>query len=302
MFASTSGVDGGNLAPGWSTTYSDHLDINQTTGQVVVHGDSGDTATFTPATGGSFTASVWVTSTLTQNADGSYIYRLSDQTVEAFTASGALQGITDRDGYSTTLAYSGGLLVRVSDAEGRALTFSYTNGQLVRIIDPAGRVVGYTYDVAGNLASVTDVGGGVTRYGYDAAHRLTSVSDPLGHTTTTAYDAQGRAISQTDATGATTTFAYESDAPVYNQTTITDPGGNETIEKFNGTLLLSRTIAAGTASQATTSSPVRQPGQHRLRDRSAREHDERDLRRAQQPDIDHRPARAHHNGHLRRPE
>ena len=89
MFASTSGVDGGNLAPGWSTTYSDHLDINQTTGQVVVHGDSGGTATFTPATGGSFTASACVTSTLTQNADGSYIYRLSDQTVEAFTASGA---------------------------------------------------------------------------------------------------------------------------------------------------------------------------------------------------------------------
>ena len=237
MFAGMPGVDGGNLAPGWSTSYSAHLDINQASGQVVVHADNGGTATFTPGGGGSFTAAAWVTSTLTANADGTYTYVLSDQTVESFDAAGVVRSVTDRNGYSTTLAYSGGLLRSATDPAGRSLTFSYTSGRLGRVTDPAGRSVSYAYDAAGNLASVTDVGGGVTHYAYDTASRLTSVTDPLGHATSTAYDAQGRAISQTDAAGATTTFAYESDPPVYNQTTVTDPDGRVTIDRFNGTLL-----------------------------------------------------------------
>jgi RHS repeat-associated protein len=252
MFAGASGLDAGNLAPGWSTSYSAHLDIDPTTGNAVVHGDSGGTASFTRNSDGTFSTSPWVTSKLATQSDGSYLYTLANQTREHFSAAGQLQSISDRNAYTTTLSYNGAQLASVTDPAGRSLSMSYNAaGQLASVTDPAGRAVRYGYDSAGNLASVTDVGGKNTSYGYDGSHRLTSSTDPLGNLTATQYDSSGRVSSQTDPAGGTSTFSYEDDSPVYHQTTITDPNGNRTVEQFDGTLLQNRTVAAGTPLQAT---------------------------------------------------
>lgn len=243
--ASATGPDA--LGYGWTDAYAATLSVDPASGEVTVHQGDGATATFAPTAGGGFTAPAWVVATLVQDSDGSYTFSLPTQLHYRFSPAGQLLSISDRNGYATTLGYTGGVLTSVTDSAGRALSLAYNGaGQLTSVTDPAGRTVTYAYDAAGDLASVTDPTGALTSYGYDRAHELTSITLPTGAVITNSYDSAGRVVAQTDPLGQVTAFSY---AP--GRTTITDPRGTRTVEDYVQGELISRTLAAGTAQAAT---------------------------------------------------
>ena len=233
------------LGWGWTHAYAMSISVDAG-GNATVHQENGSTVTFAPS-GSSYVAPAWVTASLVKNADGSYTYTLADGRADSFSRAGVLLSETDRNGYVTTLGYSGGALSSVTDAAGRSLSFGYDgSGRLTQVGDPGGRTVAYTYDAAGNLGTVTDANGGVTQFGYDAQHRLTTITDATGGVTTNVYDSSNRVTSQTDPMSRTTTFQYAS-----GQTTITDPLGNVTSEGFSAGEVTSVTRGVGTPLAAT---------------------------------------------------
>ena len=239
----------GPLGPGWTDSYNMSL-TTDAAGDATVTEESGSSVTFTPASGGGYTAPSFVTASLVKNADGTFTFSRKNQTHYIFSTSGQLIRETDRNGYATTLSYAGGQLSAVTDPAGRRLTFSYNpDGKLIKVEDPIGRSVSFSYDVPGNLQTATDVGGGQTQFTYDSQHRMVTMTDPNGGVLRNTYDSVGRVAQQADPLGRTTKFDYQPGV----QTTITDPTGNVTVEKFRNNLLVSRTVGAGTPDQATWS-------------------------------------------------
>ena len=235
---------------GWTDNYDARLMIAG--GSVTVRLASGATVPFTSTAAG-FVAPGWVTARLSSGGGGTYVLTLADQRVLTFDGAGRLAKVSDRTGETTTLAYDTvGALTAVTDPSGRSLAFtSDTAGHVTGVSDPAGRHIGYGYDAAGNLVQVTDVGGGVTRYAYNGQHRLVSVTDPNGSTSTTSYDASGRVSEQVDPLGHHLGFAYAGTFPNLI-TTITDGNANRSIYAYRGGVLISATLAAGTAQQSQT--------------------------------------------------
>ena len=235
---------------GWTDSYDARLMIAG--GSVTVRLASGATVPFTSTAAG-FVAPGWVTARLGSGGGGTYVLTLADQRVLTFDGAGRLAKVSDRTGETTTLAYDkAGVLTAVSDPSGRSLAFtSDTAGRVTGVSDPAGRHVGYGYDTAGDLVQVTDVGGGVTRYAYNGQHRLVSVTDPNGSTSTSSYDASGRVSEQVDPLGHHLGFAYAGTFPNLI-TTITDGNANRSIYAYRGGVLISATLAAGTAAQSQT--------------------------------------------------
>lgn len=253
-----SGAASGRFGVGWSDSYSEHLTVDSG-GNVTVTQENGSTISFAPVSGGGYTAPARVTAALTKNTDGSYSVHYTDQTVDNYSSSEQLTSETDRNGYQTTLAYSGGQLTTVTDPAGRTLTYSYTSGGLVATVtDPLGRVVRYGYDGNGNLTTVTDPAGGVTQYAYDDNHRITSWTNPAGGVSTNAFNSNNQVVAQVDPAGRKTTLAYSGG---YNyglgadggRTDITDPNGNVTRESFDANAnLVSKVVGYGTAQAATS--------------------------------------------------
>jgi RHS repeat-associated protein len=258
-YSSAAAGSAGPLGFGWAGTYTAHLSVDQSTGDVTVVQEDGSQLQFTPVNGG-FTAPPRVQATLTLNGDGSYtLVRKASETL-VFTASGQLASLADRNGITTSLSYTAGNLSSVTDAAGRSLTFTWSGGHITQVADSTGRKVSYTYNSAGDLASVTDVAGGVTKYGYDSSHQLTSVLDPAQataakkHPLTNVYDTAGRVTSQTDQLGRTTTFAYSGDpgSGTGGTTLVTDPSGHQTLNSYENGERVSMTQGHGTPAATTT--------------------------------------------------
>jgi RHS repeat-associated protein len=236
----------GPFGYGWSSSYSDHLAIDQAAGTAIVAQANGSTAPFT-ISGSSFVAQPWVRAQLVKNSDATYTYTLADQRSFHFDSTGKLLSEADRNGETTTTGYdSNGRLSTITDPAGRTITLNYNpNGTVSRAQDSSGRAVSYSY-TSGNLTGVTDAVGGTWAFGYDSSNQLTSETDARGHTVTTAYTAN-RVTSQTDP--ATRQRAW-SNSP--GETVITNPDGTKTDEHFTGQLLTSITHAYQTSLAATT--------------------------------------------------
>lgn len=245
--AAASATAAGPMGWGWSDSFAASLSFPDAS-DVVVNQGNGSTVEFT-LVGSSYIAPANVTATLVKNADGSYSYTLSNQTVDHFTSSGQLQSIVDRNDDVLSLIYTSGHLTAIADGAGRSISLSYNaNGQISSITDPAGHVVNYAYDTAGDLVSVTDPIGSVTSYSYDGSHRLLTMTNGNGGTTTNVYDASNRIVSQTDPMNRTTTWSYSG-----LTTTITDSRGSVRSETFDASgNLLSLTKGVGTSSPATS--------------------------------------------------
>jgi RHS repeat-associated protein len=246
-------TDPGPLGPGWSSSFSAHLEFQTNIDRVVVHNDNGSIVTFQRNSDGGYSAPAFATASLVKNADGSYVYTLKNHVAYRFDQNGLLQAVTDGNGYQTTVSYTGGKIDHVTDPEGRALRFAYdSDGHLQTVTDPHSRTVSFSYDPAGTLATATDVASNTTEYAYNAAHLLTAMQDPRGGVTTNVYDSQGRVVSQTDPAGATTAFAYATTGTNGNsgRTTITDPRGHVTTEQFTDGEMTSKTVAIGTSQEA----------------------------------------------------
>jgi YD repeat-containing protein len=104
--------------------------------------------------------------------------------------------------------------------------------------------VRYTYYVGSNgrLSRVTDPAGGVTTYTYGEYAQsyywnegMLSITDARGITyLQNQYDTNGRVAKQILADGGTYTFAYTLAGQTVTQTNVTDPRGNVTIYRMNG--------------------------------------------------------------------
>jgi RHS repeat-associated protein len=180
---------------------------------------------------------VW--STLIANADGTLTYTQKNRTQYAFSSSGQLNNVTDRNGNTITLVYDeSGHLIQINGTTGRNLVLAYdASNRITMVTDPIGRAVHYLYSANNDLASVIDQAGGVTQYSYDASHHVTSITLPNGAVLLqNTYDTQGRVIAQVNGRGYSWTFGYNT--PGTGQTTITDARGANTIHSYDASLRL----------------------------------------------------------------
>jgi len=253
-YSAVMATSNGPLGFGWTDNYNMSLSLDST-GNATVTQENGSQVTFAPDGSGGFTAPSAVLATLALNADGTYTFkRFSDSIAFNLSSSGQLLSEVDRNGYATTLSYTGGNLTSVTDPAGRQLTFTYTGNNISKVTDPIGRSVSFAYDSAGDLSGAADVAGSSSSFTYDSSHRMLTMTDPRSGVLTNVYDGSGRVISQTDPLGRTMTWAYSGDntSATGGTTTVTDPLGNQTTEFYEDLDLLSVTRAAGTSLAATT--------------------------------------------------
>lgn len=167
------------------------------------------------------------------NPTGYTIFMASGHEFEQYSPGGQLLSITDRDGQTTTLAYSTtstpatiapkpGLLLSVTDPRSRSLNFIYDSGAHLRTVNlPEGGSLAYTYDASGNLATVTFPDSSVRQFVYNEASLTSNTNLPNALTgvideksvryENTGYDTSGRAVSSSFAGGAAaTTITYGS--------------------------------------------------------------------------------------------
>jgi RHS repeat-associated protein len=115
---------------------------------------------------------------------GGYRLTLKDGTQLGYDGAGEQTSVTDRNGLSTTFAYSAGQLVSITDPETQVVNIGYAGGRATSITDPAGRATQLAYDGAGRLTQVTDPDTNAYRYAYDGASpRVNAITDPNSNTT-----------------------------------------------------------------------------------------------------------------------
>ncbi len=172
-----------------------------------------------------------------------YTYGRATGESYVFDSAGHLIKQLDRNGYATTLAYTGVNLTKVTDPAGRTLTFTYgTNGKVASVTDPVGRKVAYVYNTVGDLTGVTNVAGGKWAFTYNTTHRMLTMTDPRGGKSTNTYDGSGRDTSSINPMKRTTTFAYAGTVGGTESTTETDARGDKTVWNYQNLELTSKTV------------------------------------------------------------
>lgn len=125
------------LAPGLDTGMETLAD-----GTRVWHGLIGEVWRFAPVSGGGFSSPAAINASLTVDAGGSATIteHRSGRRFEFGSGSPAkLESISDRNGNTISLSYSGGRLSTITDTQGRELVFAYdASGDLDTITDPTG--------------------------------------------------------------------------------------------------------------------------------------------------------------------
>ena len=180
----------GAFGYGWSSSFSDHLVVEEASKKAVLYQANGSTVPFTES-GGAFTAPEWSQDTLSGSKEAGYSLTLANQTVYKFAgATGRLESVTDRNGNATTLTYNeGGQLTTITDPASRTIKLAYNGEGLVESAeDPMKHVVKYTYKEK-QLASVTQPAEAGLRwqFAYDGSHQLTELTDGRGNKSTIEY-------------------------------------------------------------------------------------------------------------------
>ena len=154
-----------------------------------------------------------------------------------------------------------GRLESVTDALGQKVTYGHDKfGRVDRITDAISRITRYERNDRGQITKMIAPDGTSTATVYDGYGRKIAEVDRLGRTVTYAYDELSRVIRQTDVLGRATTFEYAEFPQGCGSCTIaarptktTAPDGTVTAMLYDTEgQLLSRTVAQGTAAQATT--------------------------------------------------
>jgi RHS repeat-associated protein len=250
-YSSRRAGDLGPMGYAWSHSYNIFLTLDSGNNATIQAGN-GSRVTFN-LVNGSYQAAPRVLASLVKNGDGTFTLTDKAKTQLVFDASGKLTRETDRNGYNTTLSYSGGKLSTVTEPSGRTLTFSYGgNGLVSAVSDTASRTVRYTYDGSNNLTQATDVANGATTFAYDGSHQLLTMKDPnciaSGCPGVVNTYTNGQVTTQSDGMSRNTTFAYTPET-----TTVTDPRGSKTFYEWGKYILMARTSGSGSSSAAMTS-------------------------------------------------
>lgn len=146
-------------------------------------------------------------STLIQNADGTFTRTLRNGTQSHFDGNGHQIATVDRVGRQSTFAYDGqGRMISATDPVGQTVQYNYFGNNLGAIIDPAGKMTGFTYDGSNNLVQVTFPDGSGKHYTYDQNGLMLSETDQSARTTQYAYNQWGRVQQVTKADGSTMSF------------------------------------------------------------------------------------------------
>ncbi len=215
----------GPMGAGWMHSYMASLTVSQADGSVTIHMLDGRLVVYDNQDGVYVSRYDNVYSTLESPSPG--IFLLTTKSLVAYRFdNGRLTAVSDRNGNTIQLAYSGNLLATITDTVGRRITLGYDgSGHITSLTDPTGRTLRYEYDAAGNLTGFTDARGGRFSYTYDAAYRMLTATDSEGNRfLTNVYDSAGKAVSQSDGESNRWTYAYDTDADTLI-TTITDPKG-----------------------------------------------------------------------------
>lgn len=223
---SSNATDVGVMGPGWSSSFSDSLDVQPDTKATWTtsygarieykHGVSGWLKPFANST------------TLTENADGTYTILTDDRWSLTFSSAGVLQKMTDRDGRTITVTRDSSGRVQDVASSSRKLTFAYNAQGLLSSVTPqgvTGSATSYTY-TSGRLTGVTKPGGVQVAYTYDANGLLASVRNLASSTpqVKVTYGSDGRVVSQTDGNGKVSTWTWDAASQT---STMTDPLGGE---------------------------------------------------------------------------
>ena len=223
---------------GWTSTFGDHLEIDESAGTVTVDQANGSAVIFSGnlSTPGELFPPEWAQSKLTLKSDGTYLYTLPDQQTFHFNSSGRLLSEADRNGNTTTLSYNeAGRLETITDPAGRKMTLAYNSEGLVESAkDPMGHTVKYAYE-SGDLASVTEPGEASARwhYKYDGSHQLTEMIDGRGGKTINEYDGSHRVVSQKDPAGRELSFEYKGESEPFVTIVTNHATGAVTKESFD---------------------------------------------------------------------
>ena len=194
------------LGMAWSHNWAMAVRVNGRTAQVEMKDGSvqwftssgtGITAYWSPASG--VDTLIWANGKLTYK-------RASDDSTWQFTGT-RLASITQRNGWVTTLSYTGEQLTQVANHFGQSLRLAYgSSGQLASVTTPDGKLISYGVDAQGRSISVTYPDGTSKGYVYEDSRwpqALTGIVDERGiRFATFAYDALGRGIGTEHAGGA----------------------------------------------------------------------------------------------------
>jgi RHS repeat-associated protein len=200
-----------------------------------------------------------------------------------YNPDGTLGSVVDPFGHSLQFSYTGGLLTQVTDPAGRTIGYGYdANVNLSSVTYQDGTTRIYAYENASlpnHLTGITDENS--TRYatyGYDPIGRATS-SQHAGGADAVSVTYGTNAATVTDGIGGTTVFTFTSLSSYSNRpiaishnglsrgyvvpapgidvqrrtTQMTDANGHITNYAYDANHLTSKTEAAGTPSQRTTS-------------------------------------------------
>jgi RHS repeat-associated protein len=278
----------GRLGYSWSDTYSRSVTMRAGSASAGVP----DVASVTRPTGHEVmfyrSAGAWVsegdtTDRLTQQVDGSgnttgWQYRnASDDSVEAYDASGRLVTITSRSGVTQSLIYStastsstvapgAGFLILVTDSFGNSLSFTYDYLLRISTITEAGAgTITYAYDSNGNLASVTYPDATVRSYLYNEQAYTQNVSRPFSLTgvidennsryATIKYDTSGR-VASTELAGGVELYTFNYGAGGAT-TTVADAAGSTRV--FSFTKVFGRAAGTGIQRSCAGCSTVNSP-------------------------------------------
>jgi len=109
-------------------------------------------------------------------SSGEYFLRRKEGNLTyKFGSDGKLLQISDPNGNTLTLTYTGGLLTQVSNNFGKSLSIQYTDNRIASITDPTGRSILYEY-TNGDLTKVTYPDTNFITYAY-SNHNLTDKYD-----------------------------------------------------------------------------------------------------------------------------
>jgi YD repeat-containing protein len=229
----------GAMGTGWSlNTGQDVGLIFESSGDVVLHGESAYCARFVKNADGSFRPAPGLPAEF-KKVDSGYTLTFNGSNEKwSFTTAGWMTKQEDRNGNANSLAYNAdGTLASITDTQGRVTTFEFANNRLVSITDPtAERQTLFRYNELDQLALVSDRSGVEASLSYDTSGNLALISDFNGSTGDTAltYDSSDRITnvrtfarySQFDPSD--TSFSYGN-----KQTVETDPNGNKTTYHFD---------------------------------------------------------------------
>ncbi len=186
------------FGPGWSLDNVEQL-VPVSGGVILV--EPGGTSLWFASNGSGYTTPAGDFSTLTFS-NNVYTRTMPDGTKLYFNSSGQETSSVDRDGNTTSFAYSSGLLTSITDMNNQVTTLTYTSGKLTSIEDPALRTATLAY-TGSQLTSITDPAVDLWQYTYDGSNNLTKLDDPNNHATSFVYNSAGRVSSVTQADSTT---------------------------------------------------------------------------------------------------